>query len=804
MKNFTRVFILCLMAINGYGQENFNLEMIANVDVGEEGNDVWGYVDSTGLEYAIMGTHTTTKIWSLEDPANPIERASIPGPAGTWRDIKSFEDHLYVTSDQGDQGLLIIDMSMAPDSISSAYWNPIFPVEVFQDTLGVPDTLGKCHNLYIDTDQGFCYLAGCDVRNQGVLILDLNMDKKEPVLTGIMDNNYSHDVYVKNDKMYTSDIFIGSFNVYDVSDKTNPVHLGGAETSRRFTHNAWLSDDEKYLFTTDERTNAWVDSYDVSDLNDIQFLDRYQPVETRGTNVIPHNTHFLDGFLITSWYTDGVVILDANEPDNLVKVGSYDTDTVFTQRFEGCWGAYPFLPSGLILASDINNGLFIFQPKRQDGENGYQRACYLEGTVTDMNTSLAIPNVTIKILSDNPNEAQTELAGRYKTGQVTPGEFSVEFTHPIYDTKTGTAIIEAGQITILDMQMVNHEITGTVTDANGNPMKDATVFIENRNEDVLINLLTDENGNWSTRIKQGFEYNIYAAQWGYKGAVQVINFVPGNTVDFTLEEGYEDDFFADLGWSVTGTANDGDWEIAKPNFIFGDGQTTQTSSDIPSDLGSTYYITGAGASSKGGNDIDGGSTILTSQPMDFTGYERIDFSYYLWFVNLETNDNPDPNDHVRVSITNGIDTIELTRIDENGSSWSSLIETSVDNSQMEFNDNMQVIVYAEDASPGHIVEAGFDSFKAVGFKPVGVSNTNHLGISVFPNPSDNIITLKTKTAWEGEKRITIIDNMGKVVIQKDLTDPEMQIDVTSLPSGMYSLQIIGNRIQSETIKFSKI
>ncbi|MEM9547290.1 MAG: choice-of-anchor B family protein [Bacteroidota bacterium] len=798
MKNFTHIFILCLIAINGYGQENFNLELLSNVDVGEDGNDIWGYVDSTGLEYAIMGTRNTTKIWSLEDPENPIERASIPGPRSTWRDIKSFEDHLYVTTDRGDAGLLIIDMSMAPDSISSLYWHPIFDIE------GSPDTLDKCHNLYIDTDDGFCYLAGCDVSNQGVLILDLKNDKKEPVLAGIMDNNYSHDVFVKNNKMYTSDIFIGSFNVYDVTDKANLVYLGGASTSRQFTHNAWLSDDEKYLFTTDERANAWVDAFDVSDLEDIRFLDRFQPAETVGTGVIPHNTHYFDGFLVTSWYTDGLVIVDANKPDNLVKVAAYDTETVFTEDFEGCWGAYPYLPSGLILASDINHGLFVFQPKRQDGENGYQRACYLEGTVTDANTGASISNATISILSTNPNEENTGLSGRYRTGQITPGTFGVEFRHPLYDTETRTATIESGEVTILDMQMKNYEITGTVKNENGDPIEGATILIENTNEDVNVVILSDEEGNWSTRIKRGVIYTIYAAQWGYKGSFTLLNFVPGNTVDFILEEGYEDDFFADLGWSVSGNATDGVWEIAKPNFIFGGGQTTQTSNDIQTDLGSTYYITGAGGNSIGGNDVDGGSTVLTSQPMDFTGYERIDFSYYLWFSNLPSTNNPDPNDFVTVSVTNGIDTIELTRDDQNGSSWSSIIETSVDISEMEFNDNMRIIVFTADREPGHIVEAGFDSFKAVGFKATNVIEQTNLGISISPNPTNNFIILRTKWAWEGEKRIVIFDGMGKVVKEGELTNPTMQIELDNLPSGLYTMQVRWKYNRSETVKFSKI
>ena len=796
MKKITQVAILCLMAINGYGQENLNMELVANFSNGESGNDVWGYVDSTGLEYAVMGSRSTTNVWSLEDPANPTLRASIPGPAGVWRDIKSFEDHLYVTSDQGNSGLLIVDMSLAPDSISHTYWKPTLELN------GNLFPLGKCHNLYIDTDEGYCYLAGCDVSEGGVLILDLNIDKKEPVLVGAMDNNYSHDVFVQDDRMYTSDIFAGSFNIYDVSDKENLVHLNGAETSRRFTHNAWSSHDNKYLFTTDERANAWVDAFDISDVVNIQFLDRYQPIETQGTNVIPHNTHYLDGFLITSWYTDGVVVVDAHEPDNLIKVASYDTETVFTEGFDGCWGAYPFLPSGLILAGDINNGLFIIQPKTQDGVNGYQRACYLEGNVTDAMTGAAIPNAEVRILSNNANEARTRLSGDYKTGQVTPGEFSVEFSHPNYDPEILTATLESGIITVLDAQLGNTEISGTVKDEYGNPIEGASVVIENLGEEVRITATSDEDGIWVAGARSNLDYNIYSAKWGYKGAFQSVTFTTGIMVDFVLEEGYEDDFFADLGWEATGTASSGFWEIAKPNYIAGSGQTTQTSSDISTDLGETYYVTGADGGSQGANDIDDGAVILTSPAMDFTECDTLAFSYYIWFVNV--SGNGPPNDFVTVSLTNGTETIELTRIDQNGTEWSSIIETMVDKAQMEFNDQMRIIVYAEDGDPGHVVEAGFDAFKGAGVKITGIVEIANLGLSVFPNPTNEMITLRSETAWEGKKQITIIDNVGKVVIQQELTDPEMTLDVSRLNSGFYSLQIIGQNKVSETIKFSKI
>ena len=40
------------------------------------------------------------------------------------------------------------------------------------------------------------------------------------------------------------------------------------------------------------------------------------------------------------------------------------------------WGVYPWLPSGLIIASDIEEGLYVLQPN-------YVRGAYLEGSIRD-------------------------------------------------------------------------------------------------------------------------------------------------------------------------------------------------------------------------------------------------------------------------------------------------------------------------------------------------------------------------------------------------------------------------------------
>ena len=76
----------------------------------------------------------------------------------------------------------------------------------------------------------------------------------------------------------------------------------------------------------------------------------------------------------------------------------YDSYAGSGDGFDGCWGTYPFLPSGNIISSDINsssNGmgrLLIY-------ERQFQQACYINGVVTDATTSNPIGSANVEILN---------------------------------------------------------------------------------------------------------------------------------------------------------------------------------------------------------------------------------------------------------------------------------------------------------------------------------------------------------------------------------------------------------------------
>ena len=141
--------------------------------------------------------------------------ATIPGTRSIWRDIKTHEKYAYVVADQGTDGLLIIDMSNLPDSVSFKFWKPQIDIN------GNPTPLTTCHNLYVDN--GYIYLSGCRIGNQGIIILDVNQDPMNPVVVGAADLNYSHDAFVRDTLLFTSEINRGQLGIYSIADKTKPT-----------------------------------------------------------------------------------------------------------------------------------------------------------------------------------------------------------------------------------------------------------------------------------------------------------------------------------------------------------------------------------------------------------------------------------------------------------------------------------------------------------------------------------------------------------------------------------------------------
>ncbi len=790
MKTFYVLLFALLSAGPFFAQENFNLELLSHVPFEEDGNDIWGYVDDNGVEYAICGSRTNTRIYSLEDPANPIERLLIPGESSTWRDMKSWNNHVYVTTDVGFDGLLIINMENAPEDITFKFWQP------FIEWNGIEGQLASCHNLYID-EFGTVYLSGCGgIGNAGVIMLNID-DPEEPVVVGIQDETYSHDAYAKNNILYSSDILDGDFTIFDVSDKANPVNLGSQITTTDFTHNAWLSDDEQFLFTTDERAGAYVDAYDVSDPNNIIYLDSYRPEEKQDSElVIPHNTHYYKGYLVTSWYTQGLVIIDAHKPDNLVRVAQYDTylPSQCGSGFCGNWGAFPFFDSDRILVNDINSGLYVFQPT-------YVRACYLEGKVTDASTGASINGASVELVSSQNLTEATNAAGDYKMGQAEAGTFDVVVKHPLYLERTVQAELINGEVTILDVELqaiptVSFE--GTIRSSTGETISNGVVSVIG--DEVSFNINADDAGDFVLAIPAA-NYQVYAGAWGYNQKGEMVDLAEGTTVDFVLDPGYRDDFIVDLGWEIETTAETGEWVRVVPMEATFGGAASIPGFDVPGDVGDMCYVTGNGSPNSPDDDIDDGHTFLTSDLMDLSSYEEPMLRFDYWFLNDGGFGNP--NDQLQVIVRNGADSQVALRIDENVQEW-----TRVDSLRLsdfvEITETMSIRFRAADDNPGHVIDVSLDAFEI--FDGATISNSTdiaeELRIRVRPNPFESNVQIDIDGIQA--ESIRLFDQLGNQILQRSNTESSFGIDLVDYASGVYYLEVIdteGSRFVEKLIKF---
>ncbi|MEJ6499223.1 MAG: choice-of-anchor B family protein [Cryomorphaceae bacterium] len=322
--------------------------------------DIWGYADSaTGTEYAIIGNRKGTLVVDVTNPSSPSNELWVPGSSSLWRDIKTWSHYAYVVHDVPSgtnpayNGLLIIDM----DSLAQGRWKFLkLPVP---RASGQVDTLARAHNLFID-ENGMLYAFGSNVGVGGAILVDVATDPWNPVAVGLYDSYYFHDGVARNDTLYGAGLYSGVVMV-NVALPSNPQTVTSWATPSNFAHNCWLGDDGNTLYTTDEVANGFITAYDIHDLSNVDEIWRHQIQP--GTSIIPHNTHVAGNYLVTSYYTFGVHAMDVEYPELPVLVGYYDTSPFTGGGYYGNWGAYPFLPSGRILASDMEEGLFVLEPE---------------------------------------------------------------------------------------------------------------------------------------------------------------------------------------------------------------------------------------------------------------------------------------------------------------------------------------------------------------------------------------------------------------------------------------------------------
>ena len=260
-----------------------------------------------------------------------------------------------------------------------------------------------------------------------------------------------------------------------------------------------------------------------------------------------------------------------------------------------------------------------------------------------------------------------------------------------------------------------------------------------------------------------------------------------------MEEGYADLFNLDLGWTVSGAAPDGVWERANPIGTTFQGNQCNPEDD-GQDCGNKAYVTGNAGGGAGADDVDQASTILTSPSMNLTTAPNLvwTLTMELWWFNSGGNGNVDPNDTLRVSLTDGTNTINVLEYysDDSGMQWVP-VSATVDPSLVDIS-NLSVVVSTADwqAAAGHLVEAGVDNFKMTNNTAV---ESPSLEVSVYPNPSQGVFMLSNPSLIESYE---LFDISGKRIEASRLTDSSIHI----YNKGAYVLLLWGINGSSTTKK----
>lgn len=336
------------------------------------GNDSWGWTDTTnGKEYALMATNTNVAIIDITDNVNPIYLGNIPTATfgSSWRDVKVYNNHAFIVADNaGNHGMQVFDLTRLR--------NVTNPPEVFTTDAHLTD-FGSAHNIVINQNSGYAYVVGTNRNGTyagGPLFINIQNPTSPIFEGGFGEGGYSHDAQVVTysglDTDYTGrEILVGSNEnevvIADVTDKSNPIKISNISYSNvRYAHQGWFTEDMKYFILGDELDELGIGNntrtivFDFSDLDAPTFhFDYLGP-----TAAIDHNGYIKNNAYYFANYRAGLRVLDISQIANrsFTEIGFFDTypENDGTD-FDGAWNVYPYFPSGNIIISDINRGLFV-------------------------------------------------------------------------------------------------------------------------------------------------------------------------------------------------------------------------------------------------------------------------------------------------------------------------------------------------------------------------------------------------------------------------------------------------------------
>lgn len=618
------------------------------------GATVEGFVSPSGREYALFGHSGGSSYVEVTDPDEAQILATIPGPISLWRDIAIYQNYAYVVS-EGGQGVQIINLSQIDSGVVTQV-----------GSINSPNTQ-RTHTVHINRESGFLYRCGGGnwqpTGRAGLRIYSL-ADPANPVFVGQWTTRYVHECQVVNWTsgalagrelafVYSEDTSGGTnprMEILDVTDKSNITLVGtGSWANAVYSHQGWLSQDRQFVFINDE----------------LDELNAEQPTLTRvfnvsnpavpifvggfgnGLNSIDHNLYTRGTQVLQSNYRTGLRVWEAPNPalSTPFEAAWFDTyPESDSQNFNGLWDNDPYLPSGIVLGSDIERGLFIWWVGPAPLRFGYP-----DGRPARLRPSGAMVRVTIDPVG---------------TGVLDPGTARLYF--------------------------------------NAGPGSDSVALEPiggNVYEAALPPLACGARVEWYvTGESRGATYRDPPSGFGaaYVSAVQTI-----------AQTGFNDEMESDLGWSAFtagDTASTGRWVRTNPNGTAaqpeddatpGAGVTCWVTGNAPA---------GQSASVQ---DVDNGITTLTSPMFTAVGTPGEAYlAYSRWYSNNEAGGTPDDDFTVQISNNNGASWSTLEIVSQTETRWVPTLHRIA--SVIAPTAQMRLRFIARDVNGASTVEAGVD------------------------------------------------------------------------------------------------
>jgi hypothetical protein len=518
--------------------------------------------------------------------------------------------------------------------------------------------------MFINQASGFLYRCGGSGTQNGLRIYSL-ANPATPAYVASWTTRYVHEVTVVN---YTEGPHAGKeiafacggssggsnntgLYVLDVTNKANIVQMAFYQYPQsRFCHQGWLSEDKQYFYINDELDDSFHGVLSTTHVIDVSNLSAPVQVGTfsSGAGGIDHNLYVKGDYIYEANYRTGLRVFDASNPVSPVEIAYFDTWPADNNAsFNGLWDNDPFLPSGIVLGSDIEKGLFIWR-------------------LGDSLLNFEYPNGQPAII--NPQGENVPVNIHNVDGVLDPTTAMLNYS------------IDGGAFAPVPLEHLG-----------GHQFNAVFPPIACRSQ-VRWYLSAQTTTGVTSRDPAGAPTSAY-------DALAVVD----------VEVGVNDEMESHTGWTVGApgdTATTGIWLRADPI-----GSTAQPEDDHTPAPGVNCFITGNGTvgGAVGQQDVDGGSTTLTSPTLDATTRADPQLVYHRWYSN---NAGSAPNLDsmpVEISNNNGASWVPLELVTENAGAW--VKKTFRISDVLAPTSQMKVRFIARDLNAGSIVEAGVDDVR---------------------------------------------------------------------------------------------